>query len=286
MIFFAAAMLSAAAYARPELLVSTEWLASHLNDPGIRIVDMRRAVGDYEAAHIPNALHLSNDAIRDPNAPPTFLPAQAEFEALMGRLGIGNKTRVIAYDERGGIYAARLWWILNHFGHSNVALLDGGWLKWKAEGRAATSDVATPAAASFRATPSPRWVATADDVRAAIGKRGTRIVDARTQAEIDGKDLRGIKRGGYIASSIPLYWEDLLDPVTKAFKPAEELEGLFKERGLVPSDEIITYCQVGMRASVDLFALHLMGYDKLRNYYGSWEEWGNRDDTPIETKKP
>jgi thiosulfate/3-mercaptopyruvate sulfurtransferase len=97
--------------------------------------------------------------------------------------------------------------------------------------------------------------------------------------------LRGIRRGGYIATSVPLYWEDLLDPETKAFKPAAELERLFAEKGITKSDEVITYCQVGMRAAVDLFALHLMGYDKLRNYYGAWEEWGNRDDTPIEITK-
>jgi thiosulfate/3-mercaptopyruvate sulfurtransferase len=286
MLLFAAAMLATTAYARPEMLVSTDWLASHLNDPGIRIVDMRRTVDEYGAGHVPNAVHLANDEIRDPGAPPTFLPTQAEFEALMGRLGVSNATRVIAYDERGGVYAARLWWILNHFGHSNVALLDGGWLKWNAEARATATDVPRLAAATFRARPNPRWVATADDVKAAIGKPGTTILDARTQGEIEGKDLRGIRRGGYIASSVPLYWEDLLDPTTKAFKPAAALERLFNERGLVRSAEIITYCQIGMRASVDLFALHLMGYDKLRNYYGSWEEWGNRDDTPIQTKKP
>jgi thiosulfate/3-mercaptopyruvate sulfurtransferase len=285
MLFLAATMFAASTYARPEMLVTTEWLAAHLNDPGIRIVDMRRSIGEYEAGHLPNAVHLANEEIRDAAAPPTFLRTPAHFEALMGRIGVSNATRVIAYDERGGVYAARLWWILNHFGHSNVALLDGGWLKWKAEARATTTDMSKPAAGSFRAKPNPRWVATADDVKAAIGKRGTKIVDARTQGEIEGKDLRGIRRGGYIPSSVPLYWEDLLDPATKAFKPAAELERIFKERGLAPSEEIITYCQIGMRASVDLFALHLMGYDRVRNYYGSWEEWGNRDDTPIETKK-
>jgi thiosulfate/3-mercaptopyruvate sulfurtransferase len=285
MFMFAAAILAATAYARPELLVSTDWLAGHLNDPDIRIVDMRRAAADFEQGHIPNAVHLPNDAIRLPANPPTFLPSQGEFEALMGRLGISNRTRVIAYDERGGIYAARLWWILNYFGHSNVALVNGGWLKWTAEQRTASREAPSPARATFRATPNPRWVATADDVKDAIGKKGTKIVDARTQAEIDGKDLRGIKRGGYIASSVPLYWEDLLDPQTKTFKPAADLERIVKAKGLLPSDEVITYCQVGMRASVDLFALHLLGYDKLRNYYGSWEEWGNREDTPIE-KKP
>ena len=111
------------------------------------------------------------------------------------------------------------------------------------------------------------------------------LIDARTQGEIDGKDLRNIKRGGFVPSSIPVYWEDLLDAQTKTFKPAEELKQIYEARGIVPSQEVIAYCQVGMRASVDLFALHLLGYDKLRNYYGAWEEWGNRDDLPL-AKKP
>ena len=282
MLMLAAAMLAATGYVRPEMLVSTEWLAAHLQDPDIRIVDMRRTAAEFEAGHMPNAVYLANDAIRDPHAPPAFLPTPAAFEAIMSRLGIGNTTRVIAYDGRGGIYAARLWWILNYFGHANVALVDGGWLKWTAERRQTTGEMPTYPTASFRARPNPRWVATADEVKGAIGRPGTRIVDARTRAEIEGRDLRGIRRGGRIGSSVPLYWEDLLDPATKTFKPAAELERLFRERALAPSDEIIVYCQVGMRASVDLFALRLMGYEKLRNYYGAWEEWGNRDDTPIE----
>jgi thiosulfate/3-mercaptopyruvate sulfurtransferase len=212
----AAAMLAAAAYARPGMLVSTEWLAAHAGDEGIRIVDMRRTAADYEAAHVPHAVYLANEAIRDAGAPPTFLPTPAAFESLMQRLGISNTTRVVAYDDRGGVYAARLWWILNHFGHGNVALLDGGWVKWRAEGRPTTADTPRPAATTFRATPDPRWVATADDVKAAIGRKGTRILDARTPAEIEGRDLRGIKRGGFIPGSTPLYWEDLLDPVTRS----------------------------------------------------------------------
>ena len=121
----------------------------------------------------------------------------------------------------------------------------------------------------------------------AINKPGIKILDARTQGEIDGKDLRNIKRGGFIESSIPLYWEDTLDPVTRTFKSAAELEKLFRDRGITPADEVMTYCQIGMRASHDLFALALLGHDlkKLSNYYGSWEEWGNRDDTPIKQKQ-
>jgi thiosulfate/3-mercaptopyruvate sulfurtransferase len=106
-------------------------------------------------------------------------------------------------------------------------------------------------------------------------------VDARTAAEIEGRDLRGIKRGGHIPSSVPVYWEDALDPDLKTFKPTAELRTLYESRGVLPQDTVITYCQVGMRASHDLFVLHLLGYPNLRNYYGAWEEWGNRDDLPI-----
>ncbi len=274
--------LVAAAYVHPEQLVETDWVAAHAADPAVRVVDMRRT--GFDEGHVPGAVYLAPDAIRDAASPPTFLPSQAAFEQLMGRLGISNQTRVVVYDERGGIYAARLWWILNYFGHSNVALMNGGWIKWTAEHLPASSDSSSPAAATFRARPQPRWVATAADVVAAINQPTTRIVDARTQAEIEGTDLRGIRRGGFVPSSVPVYWEDLLDPQKKTFKPADELAKIFEERGVTRDRDVIAYCQVGMRASVDLFALHLIGYDRLRNYYGAWEEWGNRDDLPLAKK--
>jgi thiosulfate/3-mercaptopyruvate sulfurtransferase len=276
---------AAGGYARPELLVDTAWLAARTADPAIRIVDLRPR--GFDEAHIPGAVWLDNNWIRKAGSPPTYLPSAAEFETLMTRLGIGPATRVIAYDERGGIYATRLWWILNYYGHTNVAVLNGGWVKWTLEQRATTKD-APPVAASapFKVKARVTGHATAADVLAAINKPGVKLVDARTQGEIDGKDLRGIKRGGFIESSIPVYWEDTLDPGTKAFKSAAELTTLFRDRGISPADDVITYCQIGMRASHDLFALALIGHDlgKLRNYYGSWEEWGNRDDTPIKTK--
>jgi thiosulfate/3-mercaptopyruvate sulfurtransferase len=280
-------LLQPAPLARPESLVDTAWLAAHLDDPNIRIVELRRnGEADYLSGHIPGAVNLLNDAIRDPKNPPTFLPSRDAFEKLMGQLGISNKTRVIVYDDRGGLYAARFWWILNYFGHPNVALLDGGWTKWQSEKRPVATAASAVPQATFTATPSPRWVATADDVRAAIGKTGVKIVDARTTAEIEGKETRGIKRGGAIPSSVPVYWEDTLDPQTRTFKPAAELATLFRARGVVPTDEVIVYCQVGMRASHDLFVLHLLGYERLRNYYGAWEEWGTREDLPIATKTP
>jgi len=275
--------LLALAYAHPEQLVDTDWVAAHAADANVRVVDMRQ--GGFDGGHVPGAVYLSPVAIRDANSPPTFLPTPAAFEAMMTRLGISDATRVVVYDERGGIYAARLWWILNYFGHSNVALMNGGWIKWKAENRTEAKDTPAPPAGRFTARPQPAWVATASDVVGAIDKPGVKIIDARTAAEIDGKELRGIKRGGFVPSSIPIYWEDLLDPQAKTFRPAEELKKIYEAHGIVPTQQVIAYCQVGMRASVDLFALHLIGYDKLKNYYGAWEEWGNRDDLPLATKK-
>ena len=274
--------LMAVTYAHPEQLVDTAWVAAHAADANVRVVDMRQ--GGYPDGHVPGAVYLSPLAIRDANSPPTFLPAPAAFEEMMAKLGISDSTRVIVYDERGGIYAARLWWILNYFGHPNVALMNGGWIKWAAEHRPATTEAPAISRARFTAKPQPRWVATATDVVGAIDKPGVKIIDARTAAEIEGKDLRNIKRGGFVPSSVPVYWEDLLDPQQKTFKSAGELKKIYEDRGIVPSQEVIAYCQVGMRASVDLFALHLIGYDKLRNYYGAWEEWGNRDDLPISKK--
>jgi thiosulfate/3-mercaptopyruvate sulfurtransferase len=290
MIFILSLLLAAQApssgYARPELLVETAWLADHAADANLRVVDLRpRGYGD---GHIPNAVWLDNNWIRKAGTPPDFLPTPAEFEALMTKLGIGPATRVIAYDERGGIYAARLWWILNYYGHANVALLNGGWTKWTLEQRAAVKDVPSPAApAPFKVKAAITGHATAKDVVAAMNQPGVKLVDARTQGEIDGKDLRGIKRGGFIESSVPVYWEDTLDKTTQAFKPAAEITKLYRDRGIQPTDTVITYCQIGMRASHDLFTLALIGHDlsKLRNYYGAWEEWGNRDDTPIKSKE-
>jgi thiosulfate/3-mercaptopyruvate sulfurtransferase len=273
----------AAAYVHPEQLEETDWVALHGADPNIRLVDMRQ--NGYAEGHVPGAVYLSPVAIRDAKAPPTFLPTPAAFESLMGQLGIGDSTRVIVYDERGGIYAARLWWILNFFGHTNVALMNGGWIKWSAEHRTTSTEAPPLATTKFTARPHPELVATASDVVASINKPGVKIVDARTTAEIDGRELRGIKRGGFIESSVPVYWEDLLDPQTKVFKSADDIRKIYEDRGIVPSQQVIAYCQVGMRASVDLFALHLIGHTHLRNYYGAWEEWGNRDDLPIATKK-
>jgi len=269
-------------YANPNLLVTTEWLAAHAGDENVRIIDMRTR--GFEEGRIRGASLMANELVRIANRPPLFLPTIEEFETLMTRFRISNATRVVVYDDRGGIYAARLWFVLNVFGHSNVALLDGGWTQWVKEGRPTPTeviDVHAPVAGLFRAKLNTAMVATAADVVAAIGKPGVKIVDARTHGEIDGKDLRGIKRGGAVPSSVPVYWEDALQLPARTFKSRAEIEKLYSDAGVGANDDVIIYCQVGMRASHDAFTLALIGRTKFRVYYGSWEEWGNRDDLPI-----
>ena len=282
---FAALVFAAAtvAYAHPESLVDTAWVAAHARDANVRVVDVRRS--GFEDGHMPDSVWLDPEAIRDPANAPSFMLAAPAFEQAMGRLGISNRTRVILYDDRGGLLASRVWWMLNAYGHSNVALVNGGWVAWTAEKRAVVKTTAAVPVATFKATLRPEWLATLDDVKGSIGKTGTRILDARTVAEMDGSDTRLSSRGGVIPSAEPVYWEDLLDPVAKTFKSADDLRAIYAAHGLKPTDTVIAYCWVGHRSAVDLFALHLIGYDRLRNYLGSWEEWSKRMDLPTQPLK-
>lgn len=280
-----ATLLFAAAvgYAHPEQLVDTAWVAAHSHDSNVRVVDVRRS--GFEQGHLPDAVWLDPESIRDPANAPTFMLAPPAFEQAMGRLGISNRTRVVLYDDRGGLLAARVWWMLAAYGHRDVALVDGGWVRWTAENRPILTAQTTVSVSTFTARLNRAWLATVEDVQSAIRTPGTAIIDARTTAEMDGSDTRLSNRGGIVPTAIPVYWEDLLDPVRKTFKPAEELRAIYDRAGITPSDDVIAYCWVGHRSAVDLFALHLIGYDRLRNYLGSWEEWSKRSDLPTSPLK-
>ena len=191
-------LAAAVGYAHPEQLVDTAWVASHSKDANVRMVDVRRS--GYEDGHIPDSVWLDPESIRDTANAPSFMMPPAAFEQTMGRLGIGNQTRVILYDDRGGLLASRVWWMLNAYGHDKVALVNGGWVQWTAEKRPTTKTTSPVRVATFKGSLQPRWIATADNVASAIGKTGTRILDARTVAEMDGTDTRLSTRGGAIPS--------------------------------------------------------------------------------------
>jgi len=262
------------------MLVTTEWLAANLDNPGIRLVDTRKGDG-YEVAHIPGGL-------RYPASTTPFLkengrvPTAEKFAAVMSEMGVGDDDLVIAYDDGNNLFAARLWWALNYYGHPNVMLLDGGWDLWVSEGRPVTNATASPRPAAFFARIDERWIAEWEQVRAAIENSGRGILDVRSDKEWTGADPMGTKRGGHIPSAVHLAWRETINQASKRFKPATALREMFERLGLPPDKEVITYCQGGIRAAHAAFALRLAGYDRVRNYERSWSEWGNREDLPIE----
>ncbi len=263
-----------------ELLVTTEWLAAHLEDGDTRVVDTRKGDG-YEIGHIPGA-------VRYPAGVTPFLkengrvPTAERFSALMSEMGIGDQDLVIAYDDGNNLFAARLWWALNYYGHRRVKLVDGGWDLWLAEGRPVTDAPVSARPARFTPMIDDHCIAEWETVRAAIGNPACGILDDRSDKEWTGVDPMGTKRGGHVPGAVHLEWRETIDQASKRFKPASVLREMFVRLGLSPDKEVITYCQAGIRAAHTAFALQLAGYDQVRNYERSWSEWGNREDLPIE----
>ena len=272
-------LMTLMSYANPGLLVSTDWVAEHLDDPEVRIVDTRTR--GYDDGHIPGAVYLELSASRDKENPPTFVPDLDTFAATIEALGISNDTHVVFYDDRSGVYGTRPWVLLRLIGHENASIVNGGWSKWVAEGRPTNADIPEVARGSLKVQRQDQWIATADDVEAAIDQPGMRILDTRDRAEYTGSDLQNNPRGGAIPSATHLFWEDTLEGEYQGIRPADELATLFEDHGLSKDDEIITYCQGGGRSAHELFVLHLMGYDNLRLYMGSMEDWSRQPERPL-----
>lgn len=281
-------------YAHPEALVSTEWLAAHLADPHVRIADasfklpgvIPTARKDYDRGHIPGAVWFDIDEIAEPGTSlPHMILSPEAFAQKMEALGIGDDARVVVYDSAGLSSAGRAWWMLRLFGHDDVAILDGGLPKWKAEGR--PLDTAEPSPARRRFTPrfNPSLVR---DKRALIDNLSTRreqVVDARAAARFDGtaeEPRHGLRRG-HIPGSRNLPYDHVTDPHTHKLRKAEELTQLFRGAGVALDRPIVTSCGSGVTACALAFALHLIGHSGAAVYDGSWSEWGLPGDTPVET---
>jgi thiosulfate/3-mercaptopyruvate sulfurtransferase len=279
-----------------QLLVTTDWLAQHLSDPNLRIVDIRGHVlpanqpmphyfnhhDDYLKSHIPGAVFVDwVHEITDPADPRHAQIAKPErYAAVMSKIGISDDTFVVAYDDASGMFAARLWWSLNYYAHTQVAVLDGGWQKWIAEGLPTTADIPDIAPASFTARPNPTIYRNAEQVQKTIGSPTT-LLDVRTPAEFNGAASRA-KRKGHIPGAVNRSRTDLVQPDGTMLSP-EQLRVKFAENGITASTpEVIVYCNGGVSASYGLLALKVAGFEQGAVYDGSWKDWGNNDDLPIE----
>jgi thiosulfate/3-mercaptopyruvate sulfurtransferase len=278
-------------YVHPEVLVSTDWVADHLNDPEIRLVESNEDPLLYSTGHIPGAVEV--DWTRDLNDPVRrdYLGKEG-FEKLLRRIGVTKDTTVVFYGDRNNWWATYAYWVFQLFGHDNAKVMDGGRIKWANEGRPLAKEVPSYPVSDYKAAErdDQRIRAYRDQVlEHTNGKKP--LVDVRSPAEYSGEKLHmpeypneGALRGGHIPGAASIPWAKAVNPDDGTFKSAEELRALYeKEAGIKPDDDVIVYCRIGERSSHTWFVLtHLLGYKRVRNYDGSWTEWGNLVGVPIE----
>lgn len=280
-------------FARPEALVSTDWLAEHLSDPDLRILDCTwyhassniDGRTQYRGRHLPGAVHFDIDHFADRASPlPHMLPTAAEFGHKAGLIGVGTTDRVVVYDRLcGGAAAARAWWMFRTFGHDKVAMLDGGFGKWAKEKRPTEMAAVRPTARTFAATLDPTAVRDLAQMKANLASGAEQVVDARGPAKFQGEqaDVFPFRKLGHIPHAINLPWGDLIDQESGALIAPTAIAARFAAAGVDLRRPVITTCASGITACVLALALHLIGHANTAVYDGSWAEWGLQEDTPA-----
>lgn len=275
-------------YAHPEYVVETSWVAEHLNDPNVRLVESNEDALLYEMGHIPGAVKVDWFTTLQDSVRRDFI-SKKEFEDLCARLGISNNTTVVFYGDKSNWFACYALWLFQYYGHQNVRIMNGGRTKWELEGRPKTKEVPDYPKASYRAKdPDASIRAFRNDVFDQIDSK-LPLVDVRSPKEYSGELLHmpnypqeGAMRGGHIPGAASIPWSQAVNEADSTFKPADELKKIYQGRGILPDQHVIAYCRIGERSSHTWFVLkYLLGYANVKNYDGSWTEWGNLVDAPI-----
>jgi thiosulfate/3-mercaptopyruvate sulfurtransferase len=270
-------------------LVDTDWVAAHLDDPDVRVVESDEDYLLYETGHIPGAVKVDWFTTLQHPVKRDFLTTEA-FEDLCSRLGIRPDTRVVFYGDRSNWFACYAFWLFEYFGHENRSIMDGGRAKWVKEGRPVTTDVPRYARTNYTAKqPDESIRAYRDDVMEHLRRQGS-LVDVRSPQEFSGELIHmpkypqeGATRGGHIPGAVNIPWSQAVNEEDGTFKSVEELRRMYAARNVHSDQDVIAYCRIGERSSHTWFVLkYLLGYQNVRNYDGSWTEWGNLVGAPIE----
>ena len=273
-------------FANPRLLVTPKELSETIGGAVAKrplILDLRPPE-DYTQGHIRGAIHLDLWSVSLIDTDPAPLNAfMWMIEHVLASHGVQTSTPVVVYDDQSGMRAARAFWFLEYFGHPSVRLLDGGFNAWSAAGHEVTREASPPPKSEWTGVRQAHTLATHRDVRNALGRSDRVILDTRSDGEYWGTTVRA-KRGGAIPGAVHIEWSDNLTP-SGEFKNADELRRMYEDAGVTPEREVITYCQGGYRAAHSYLALRLLGYPRVRTYVGSWKEWGDREELPVEIPK-
>src|SRR6184192_3028939 len=285
-----AAELKETDYAHPEVLVDTAWVAGHASDPKVKLVEVDVDTSAYDSGHVKGAIGL--DWRKDLQARPIRdLLAQEDLEKLLSSKGISNEDTVIVYGDNNNWFAAWFVWNLKYYGHKDARLINGGRKKWQDEGRELVTDAPSVKATTYKVgQPDKSIRALRDEVRAELGKAGVVLVDVRSPKEFSGELLapenlpqEGAQRGGHIPTAASIPWATAVNAEDGTFKSVDELKDIYGGKGVVSDQEVIAYCRIGERSAHTWFVLHeLLGYPDVKNYDGSWTEWGSSIRVPIE----
>jgi thiosulfate/3-mercaptopyruvate sulfurtransferase len=276
-------------YTHPEVLVDADWVEAHLHDPKVRLIEVDVDTSAYEQGHIPGAVgfnwqkELQDQVVRAP-------VSQAQLETLLSRAGVSNDTTIVLYGDNNNWFAAWALWILKYYGHQDVRLLDGGRVKWLADKRELTTSVPSYAQTDYHTQASKEDIrAYRDYILTQLNRQGFTLVDVRSPGEYSGELLapanlpqEGAQRGGHIPGAANIPWSQAVN-ADGTFKTADELRTLYGGKGVTADKEVVAYCRIGERSSHTWYVLHyLLGYPNVRNYDGSWTEWGSLIGAPIE----